>query len=102
MLFTSTGPVVIRHARYADDPAPLDAACGCYTCGRFSRAYLRHLVMAREPLAVTLNTLHNVTYYQRLMGDIRAAIASDTLEALAATVVGGDALSKEEVPPCPV
>jgi queuine tRNA-ribosyltransferase len=102
MLFTSAGPVVIRNARYADDPAPLDAACECYTCGRFSRAYLRHLVMAREPLAVTLNTLHNVTYYQRLMRDIRGAIASDTLEALAATVVGGDALSKEEVPPCPV
>src|SRR6185295_12564692 len=51
-LFTSAGPVVIRHARYATDPAPLDPACDCYTCNRFSRAYLRHLLMAREPLAV--------------------------------------------------
>lgn len=83
-LFTSTGPLVIRHARYVNDAAPLDPACECYTCRTFSRAYLRHLVMAREPLAVTLNTLHNVTYYQRLMERIRTAIASDRFAAFAA------------------
>jgi len=83
-LFTTTGTVVIRNARYATDGAAVDPACPCYTCARFSRAYLRHLVMAREPLAVTLNTIHNVTYYQRLMSEIRNAIASGTFAALAA------------------
>jgi queuine tRNA-ribosyltransferase len=85
-LFTSRGPVVIRHAAHAADPRPLDPECECYTCTHFSRAYLRHLVMAREPLAVTLNTLHNVTYYQHLMAQIREAISNDRFADLAATV----------------
>lgn len=84
-LFTSAGPVVIRHARYAADPRPVDEACTCYSCRHFGRAYLRHLLMAREPLAVTLNTLHNVTYYQRLMLRMREAIATDTFGAFAAS-----------------
>ncbi len=82
MLFTSAGPVVIRNARYTDDARPLDEQCHCYTCANFSRAYLRHLVMAREPLAVTLNTLHNVTYYQTLMRAMRAAIANECLRGV--------------------
>ncbi len=82
-LFTASGTVVIRNARHTTDEAAVDATCPCYTCGRFSRAYLRHLVMAREPLAVTLNTIHNVTYYQRLMSEIRTAIATGTFEAFA-------------------
>lgn len=85
-LFTSQGPVVIRHAAHVADPRPLDPECGCYTCTHFSRAYLRHLVMAREPLAVTLNTLHNVTYYQNLMARIREAITNDRFADLASTV----------------
>jgi queuine tRNA-ribosyltransferase len=87
-LFTSAGTVVIRHARHADDAGPLDPACDCYTCTGFSRAYLRHLAMAREPLAVTLATLHNVTYYQRLMRTIREAIAHDELETLRRRILG--------------
>ena len=87
-LFTSAGAVVIRHARYAADPAPLDPECPCYTCARFSRAYLRHLLMAREPLAVVLNTLHNVTYYERLMRDMRVAIARGDFTALVADKLG--------------
>ena len=82
-LFTSDGTIAIRNARHATDEAAVDASCPCYTCTHFSRAYLRHLVMAREPLAVTLNTIHNVTYYQRLMSDIRSAIATGSFEALA-------------------
>jgi queuine tRNA-ribosyltransferase len=82
-LFTSTGTLVIRHARHADDARPLDEACTCYTCTHFSRAYLRHLVMAREPLAVTLNTLHNLTYYETLMARIRDAIVADRFMAFA-------------------
>ena len=99
-LFTSEGTLVIRNARHTADPRPLDPNCACLTCGRFSRAYLRHLVLAREPLAVTLNTIHNVTYYQRLMRDIRAAIASGTLAAFAATI-GGGARENEEEASCP-
>jgi queuine tRNA-ribosyltransferase len=82
-LFTSRGPVVIRHACHVADPRPLDEDCDCYTCTNFSRAYLRHLVMAREPLAVTLNTLHNVTYYERLMARMRDAITADRFTAFA-------------------
>jgi queuine tRNA-ribosyltransferase len=102
-LFTARGPLVIRHARYAADAQPLDEGCDCYTCAHFSRAYLRHLVMAREPLAVTLNTLHNLTHYQRLMAQMRAAIASDTFAAFAATMLGAQATQRgEEATPCPV
>lgn len=101
-LFTSAGPVVIRNARYADDARPVDANCDCYTCARFSRAYLRHLLMAREPLAVTLNTLHNVTYYQALMRDMRAAIAADRLEAFTAeSIVRETDKDEEGVSPWP-
>ena len=60
-LFTSEGRLNIKNARYADDPGPADPACACYTCRHFSRAYLRHLFMAGEIGAATLNTLHNLT-----------------------------------------
>jgi queuine tRNA-ribosyltransferase len=76
-LFTSTGRLTIKNARYADDPGPVDENCDCYTCTRYSRAYLRHLFMARELLSYRLNTIHNLTYYSRLMGEIREAIDGD-------------------------
>jgi queuine tRNA-ribosyltransferase len=76
MLFTSQGRVAIKHARFERDPRPLDEACGCYTCRNYSRAYLRHLYKSREILASRLNTLHNLSYYQGLMGRIRAAVES--------------------------
>ncbi len=72
--FTSAGRVTIKHARYRDDPRPLDESCACYTCARFSRAYLRHLFTSNEILAPRLLTLHNVTFYQRLMARIRDAV----------------------------
>ncbi len=78
---------MLRHARYADDPRPADERCACYACSYFSRAYLRHLHMAREPLAVTLNTMHNVTYYERLMQEMRTAIEADAYQTFAAGVV---------------
>jgi queuine tRNA-ribosyltransferase len=74
-LFTSTGVVRIRNAEHARDTRPLDADCGCYTCRHYSRAYLRHLFRCNEILGARLNTMHNLYYYQRLMRDIRAAIA---------------------------
>ncbi len=76
--FTSAGRVTIKHARYRDDPRPLDPSCACYTCSRFSRAYLRHLFTANELLSPRLLTLHNVTFYQRLMARIREAIETDS------------------------
>jgi len=73
-LFTRWGDVKIRNARYRDDTRPLDASCACYACRHFSRAYLHHLHRANEILGARLNTLHNLHYYQQLMGELRAAI----------------------------
>ena len=77
MLFTSTGRLVIKNARYFDDQEPVDAECGCYTCRNYSRAYLRHLYMAKEILASHLNTVHNLHYYVNLMRQMREAIEED-------------------------
>jgi queuine tRNA-ribosyltransferase len=73
-LFTSEGRVVIKHARYREDPRPLDPACGCYTCRNYSRAYLRHLFQAGEILFASLATRHNVQRYLDIMTEIRQAI----------------------------
>jgi queuine tRNA-ribosyltransferase len=77
-LFTSQGRVVIKQARYKDDPAPLDPACGCYTCRTFSRAYLRHLFQAGEMLFSTLATIHNLKHYLDTMRQIRHCIMIGT------------------------
>lgn len=74
-LFTSEGRLNIKNARFARDRRPLDPACPCYTCQSFSRGYLRHLFLSNEILAPRLFTLHNLTFYQRLMARLRAAIA---------------------------
>ncbi|HYW76867.1 MAG TPA: tRNA guanosine(34) transglycosylase Tgt [Gammaproteobacteria bacterium] len=73
-LFTSQGVVRIRNACHRRDTAPLDPACGCYTCRNYSRAYLHHLDRCREMLGAHLNTLHNLHFYQQLMARARAAI----------------------------
>jgi queuine tRNA-ribosyltransferase len=80
-LFTSEGRLNIKNARYADDPRPPDPACGCYTCRTFSRAYLRHLFLAGEIGAATLNTLHNLNFYLDTLGRIRDAIAFGRFES---------------------
>jgi len=79
-LFTRHGTVKIRNARYRDDPRPLDAACACYTCRHYSRAYLRHLEKCGEILGSRLNTIHNLHYYQELMLGLRTAIADGRLD----------------------
>jgi len=81
MLFTSRGSIQIKNSAYADDATPIETGCSCYTCQRFSRAYLRHLFMARELLAYRLNTLHNLHYYLNLMAAIRQAIEHGRFEA---------------------
>jgi queuine tRNA-ribosyltransferase len=81
-LFTSTGRMNIRNARYRDDPAPLDPACDCYCCLNYSRAYIRHLQQCNEILGARLATLHNLRYYQSLMRRIRDAIGQGGLGQL--------------------
>ncbi len=80
-LFTATGRMTIKNACYADDERPIEENCRCYTCSRFSRAYLRHLFMAKEILAYRLNTIHNLYYYTHLMEELREAIKEDRLDA---------------------
>jgi queuine tRNA-ribosyltransferase len=81
-LFTSAGRLNIKNAQYADDERPPDETCGCYTCRTCSRAYLRHLYMAGEMNAATLNTLHNLTFYLDTLRRIREAIAFGRFESL--------------------
>jgi queuine tRNA-ribosyltransferase len=82
-LFTRYGDIKIRNARYRDELAPLDENCACYACRNFTRAYLYHLQKVNEILGARLNTLHNLHYYQDLMRELRAAIASGTLSEAA-------------------
>jgi queuine tRNA-ribosyltransferase len=73
-LFTSQGKVIIKHARYKEDEAPLDPGCSCYTCRNHSRAYLRHLFQAGEILYASLATRHNIRRYLDIMLEIRQSI----------------------------
>ena len=75
-LFTSEGRVIIKHTCYRDDPRPLDEKCQCYTCRKYSRAYLRHLFLAGEILYSVLATRHNIRRYLDIMSEIRHAIMS--------------------------
>ncbi|MEO6974838.1 MAG: tRNA guanosine(34) transglycosylase Tgt [Gallionella sp.] len=78
MMFTRLGDIKIKNAQYRMDMRPLDEQCGCYTCRNFTRAYLHHLHRIGEILGARLNTIHNLYYYQQLMGEIRAAIEAGT------------------------
>jgi len=80
-LFTSEGRINIKNARYAEDDGPVDPACHCYTCRTHSRAYLRHLFLANEINAATLNTLHNLCFYLDTLSRIREAIAFGRFES---------------------
>jgi queuine tRNA-ribosyltransferase len=86
-LFTSEGIINIRNAVYARDTGPIDPACGCSTCARYSRAYLRHLDRCKEILGVRLATMHNLYFYLQLMQEIRSAIAGGGFAALAARIL---------------
>jgi queuine tRNA-ribosyltransferase len=73
--FTPEGPLNLRNARFAEDAEPLDPNCRCPACCQFSRAYLHHVVKAGEIIAAMLLTWHNLTFYQRIMAALRAAIS---------------------------
>lgn len=80
-LFTTQGRVLIKHAEYAKDEAPIDAQCACPVCRKYSRSYLRHLYLSNEMLGVRLNTIHNLWYYRELMETMRSAIQAGTFLA---------------------
>lgn len=79
-LFTRTGKVRIMDKTYRKDKYPLDTKCQCYTCQTYTRMVLRYLFFTKDPLAETLATIHNVTFYEDLMGDIRKAIENNDYE----------------------
>ena len=85
-VLTSEGRVQMKNARFARDGGPLDPACSCETCTRYSRAYLRHLQMVGEQTAATLLTIHNITYLLDLMRRTRKAIIGGTLAEVRAAV----------------
>src|SRR5262249_53405656 len=80
-LFTRFGRVVIKQARYVRDEQPIDPACGCPVCTRYSRAYLHHLFQVKEMLSSRLNTIHNLWYFADLMAHVRSAIAQGRLRS---------------------
>ena len=79
-LFTSLGIVNINNAKYETDDTPLDPNCNCHTCRNFSKGYLRHLFKANEILALRLAVIHNLSFYNNLMADIRLALDNGTFE----------------------
>ncbi len=82
LLFTSEGRMNIKNARFAQDQGPADPKCSCKVCARYSRAYLRHLFVAAEPLAGLLNTIHNLAFYLDTMRAVRHAIRLGDLSGL--------------------
>ena len=76
LLFTSEGRINIKNKQYAEDQNPPDPACSCMVCGRYSRAYLRHLMQAGESLGGTLNSIHNLAHYLGIMQRVRAQLHS--------------------------
>jgi queuine tRNA-ribosyltransferase len=87
-VLTRDGRLVVKNSEFAEDAGPIDTECGCPVCARHSRAYLRHLFQAREILASTLATIHNLHFYQELMSGIRTAIREGGFSAYAAEMSG--------------
>jgi queuine tRNA-ribosyltransferase len=77
-VLTHRGRLNLRNAQFAEDPAPIEEDCACYTCRTFSRAYLRHLIVAKEITALRLTTLHNLHFVLETMRRIRRSILDGT------------------------
>ena len=86
LLFTSEGRLNIKGRRFAEDQGPADPECSCMVCARYTRAYLRHLTHAQEPLAMVLNTIHNLAYYLDLMKAVRRGVGDGSLPELLSKV----------------
>ncbi|MGF1738287.1 tRNA guanosine(34) transglycosylase Tgt [Photobacterium satsumensis] len=95
-LFVTGGVIKIRNAKHKTDTTPLDPHCDCYTCRKYSKAYLYHLDKCNEILGARLNTIHNLRYYQRLMESIRSAIEEDRFDVFVEEFY---ARRNREVPP---
>ena len=93
-MFTSCGKIMIKNTLYREDESPLDPDCNCYTCRTFSRAYLRHLFVTEELLALRLNTLHNLYFYNRILSELREAVERNDLGAVARRWL--DSVSEEQ------
>ncbi len=98
-LFTRDGTISIRNSHHALDDRPVEEECDCYGCRSFSRAYLHHLTKRKEMLAPIIGSLHNVSFYQRLMADIRSAIADDSYPRFRESFFARYARSEEETEP---
>ena len=83
-LLTADGRLALRNARFASDPQPPDPACECPVCRQHSRAYLRHLIVANEILGLVLCSVHNLSFYHRLMERSREAITAGRFESFRA------------------
>ena len=85
LVFTRVDGAVVRmnikKLEFAEDPNPIDAACGCMVCRRYSRGYLRHLFAAGEPLAATLLSVHNLAFYLDTMIRVRRDLAVESAKA---------------------
>jgi queuine tRNA-ribosyltransferase len=88
LVYTFAGPLRLRNARHATDPRPLEEGCPCIAC-RHSRGYLRHLFLAGEMLGPVLASIHNLTFYQRLVARLRDGIVSGSLPAVVAELRRG-------------
>ncbi len=86
--FSRHGRFIITNAGYAADQKPVDETCGCFVCRRYSKAYIRHLLRSNEILGLRLLSYHNVSFYIKLMQDIRVALAEDRFEAFMKSFLG--------------
>ncbi len=87
-VMTQTGYLTVRNAQYARDHTPLEEGCQCYTCQNYTRAYIRHLIKAKEILGLRLTTIHNLFFLNRLMLESRQAIMEDRFDRFAGTFLG--------------
>ena len=101
-LFTSSGRVLIKNAKYARDEAPIDSHCECPVCRRYSRAYLRHLFVSNEMLGVRLNTLHNLWFYGTFMTQLREAIRQGQLNEFRTQFYQARESDGQDIKPDPV
>ncbi|PKO01805.1 MAG: tRNA guanosine(34) transglycosylase Tgt [Chloroflexi bacterium HGW-Chloroflexi-5] len=96
--FTPSGRINLMNAGFAHDTLPIDQTCSCYTCKNFTRAYIRHLVVAKELLASTLITIHNITFLINLMNNIRQSILAGNFEPFAADFLQTYKTNKKQEP----
>ena len=89
-VFVPGGKLLLRKAEHREDARPIQEGCGCYTCSRFSRAYLRHLFKTREILAYRLATIHNLYYLIEFVARLRSAIEEDRIDEFSLRFRGGE------------